>query len=56
MEAEVLSKQNTRLSEVTGEPRRLGVREHGGEPGEAVPVAVKDGVLGRLLAAELDSY
>lgn len=35
-----------------GELRRLPVREHGGEPGEAVPVAVEDGVLGRRLAAE----
>ena len=41
--------------ELTGEPRRLAVRQHGGEPGEAVPVAVKDGDLGRLLAAELDT-
>lgn len=39
--------------ELTGKPRCLPVREHGGEPGEAVPVAVKDGVLGCLLAAKL---
>jgi hypothetical protein len=37
---------------LTGEARRLGVGEHGGEAGEAVPVAVEDGVLGRLLAAK----
>lgn len=41
--------------ELTGEARRLAVRQHGGEPGEAVPVAVKDGVLGRLFAAEPDT-
>jgi len=41
-----------RKCELTGEPRRLPVREHGGEPGEAVPVAVEDGVLGRRLAAK----
>jgi hypothetical protein len=57
MEAEGLSMQKRRRvkRELTGEPRRLAVRQHGGEPGEAVPVAVKDGVLGRLLAAEFDT-
>lgn len=37
---------------LTGELRRLRVGEHGGEAGEAMPVAVEDGVLGRLLAAK----
>jgi hypothetical protein len=37
---------------LTGEARRLGVGEHGGEAGKAVPVVVEDGVLRRLLAAK----
>ena len=52
-ESEGLSRRGgQRKCELTGEPRRLAVREHGGEPGEAVPVAVEDGVLGRRLAAK----
>lgn len=38
--------------ELTGEPRRLAAGEHGGEAGEAMPVAVEDGIHGRLLAAK----
>jgi hypothetical protein len=37
---------------LTGEARRLRVSEHGGEAGEAVPVAVENGVPRRLLAAK----
>lgn len=53
-EAEGLSRtQRSGECELTGELRRLPVREHGGEPGEAVPVAVEDGVPGRRLTAKL---
>jgi hypothetical protein len=39
--------------ELTGEPRRLPVREHGSEARESVPVAIEDRVHGRLLAVKL---